>query len=230
MKRWQEVMPEEDRAVFEKAGYTQPRPLGQNPALLIIDVTYGFIGTKPENVLKSIDEFRTSCGEVGWLALPHIKRLLDVCREKGLPVIYTRSNPPLFEFVGVPTKSAVATGSLEWDPRFNEIPDIIAPQPNEMILEKSFASAFFGTVLTTYLRRQGVDSVLVTGCVTSGCVRATVVDAHSHGLTVFVVEEGVFDRGQLSHLVSLYDMNAKYADVITVDEAIERVVELIRIE
>lgn len=226
MTRWQDVMPERDRAVYEKAGFTQPRPFGRNPALLVIDVTIGFIGSQPANVLQSVEEFRTSCGDVGWDALPKIRRLLDAFREKQLRVVYTRGNPVGRKFLTGVTKASFQFKDDETYDEQNQIAEAIAPRENEWVLDKNGASGFFCTPLAAYLHQQGVDSVVVTGCVTSGCVRATVVDAHSFGFRTFVVEDCVFDRAELSHLVGLYEMNAKYADVITLADVIERVREL----
>lgn len=230
MTSWRNVLPERERAIYEKGGHGKRQAFGQNPALLVIDVTYGFIGQKPADVLQSVEEFATSCGDVGWAALPNIKNLLSVCREKQRPVVYTRGNLATKRFLGgaarlgpQPDVQDEDAWNSEMQRRGQEIPDLIAPLPGEWVLEKSRASAFFSTPLAIYLRQQGVDTVLLTGCVTSGCVRATAVDACSHGFHTFVVEEGVFDRAEMSHLVSLYEMNAKYATVITLAEAIEYV-------
>ncbi len=96
----------------------------------------------------------------------------------------------------------------------------LAPRSSELLLSKKKASAFFGTPLISYLVEHGVDTVIVTGCTTSGCVRATVVDGQSYNLRMIVVEDGVFDRGELSHAASLWDMQAKYADVVSSDEVV----------
>lgn len=223
MRPWQAVIPEQERAVYEKAGWGKRQPFGRKPALLVIDVTIGFMGSRPSDVLQSMDEFATSCGEAGWTALPHIKRVLDACREKRLRVVYTRSNATAAQFIGGASKRNLRPRDPATIARGQQIPELIAPHPDEWILEKSRASAFFGTPLAAYLQQQGVDSVLVTGCVTSGCVQATVTDAFSHGFSVFVVEEGVFDRSETMHLVSLYGMETIYANVITVEEALEYV-------
>ena len=100
---------------------------------------------------------------------------------------------------------------------------MIRPRKDEYVVHKARASAFFGTHLITYLTRKNVDSLIITGCTTSGCVRSTVIDGFSSGFPVFVVEEGVFDRSQFSHLVNLYEMNSKYATVVTRDEALAHV-------
>src|SRR5678816_4488829 len=93
MREWEAFVPEEERKIYEKAGYKGKENYGVNPALLIIDVITGFTGTKPMPVLDAIDEFPTSCGQVAWDALPKIKELLHVCRDANVPVIYSTSDP-----------------------------------------------------------------------------------------------------------------------------------------
>jgi len=107
-----------------------------------------------------------------------------------------------------------------------EIAEAIKPLPSELVIKKTKASAFFGTPLLSALHNLKVDSLLVAGTTTSGCVRATVVDAFSYNFSCFVVEECTFDRFGLSHLVNLWDMNAKYGDVITLDEALHNIASL----
>lgn len=218
MRPWQTVFPEEDRQVYEKARFGRRQPYGRRPALMIVDVTYSFIGTRPVEVLQAVEEFRTSCGQSGWDALPHIRRCLDAARAAGIVVVFTRGDPEYKAFCGGSTKGS--SGEEARRLASEEIPDEIAPRGGELVLRKTKASAFFGTPLSTYLHGLGVDTLLVCGTSTSGCVRATVVDAFSHGYRVFLVEEGCFDRANLSHRVSLYEMNAKYADVITLEEAL----------
>ena len=99
----------------------------------------------------------------------------------------------------------------------------IAPLETEYVVEKAKASAFFGTPLTSYFQRHGIDTLIVCGTSTSGCVRASVIEAFSHGYRVFLVEECVFDRSELSHAVNLYEMNAKYASVIPYEAAADYV-------
>src|SRR4029077_7262313 len=99
-----------------------------------------------------------------------------------------------------------------------EIPDEIAPAASDIVISKKKASAFFGTPLASYLVDMGVDTMLVTGVSTSGCVRATVVDGHAYNYRVCVVEEGTFDRSSVAHKVNLFDMHMKYADVVSLAE------------
>ena len=107
------------------------------------------------------------------------------------------------------------------DPLVGKIVDEIAPIKGELVISKDKPSVFFGTCLTSHLVQLGLDSLLVCGCTTSGCVRATVIDAFSYNYKLAVIEEGVFDRGEVSHAINLFDMNAKYADVISLEEAME---------
>ena len=98
------------------------------------------------------------------------------------------------------------------------VPDVIAPLPSAWIVEKAKASCFFGTPLACYLIQKGVDTLVVVGVSTSGCVRASVIDAFSYGFKVFLIEEGCFDRSDFAHAANLFDMDAKYASVITFEE------------
>jgi maleamate amidohydrolase len=218
MKKWESIFSEEERALANKAGFGKRQPFGKRPALIIIDVNNAFLGSVPKPVLESVEEYYTSCGEKGWAALEHIQKLLLTCRSNNIPVIYTTNDAVMRQFCWGPAKSArpAKTPDLEGQ----EIPEMVKPLPTEIVIKKTKASAFFGTPLREVLHDLNIDSLLVCGTTTSGCVRASIVDAFSHGLRCFLVEEGTFDRFELSHLVNLWDINAKYADVITVDEAV----------
>ena len=226
MRPWQTVFPEFDRAVYAKAGFNAPQEFGRRPALLIIDVVESFTGTRREGVLDSIDEYRMSCGEQAWAALEAIQQLLDTCRGAGLPVVYTKGDPTDKYFCG---DSVKGTAPEEIERLYGApIAAPIAPQPGEYVLQKTKASAFFATPLATYFHKLGVDTLLVCGTSTSGCVRSSVIDAFSHNYRVFVVEEACFDRSPFSNLVNLFEMNAKYADVITLAEALGHVAAVSR--
>ena len=218
MRPWQTVFPEFDRAVYAKAGFRARQTFAARPALLIIDVVESFTGTRPQGVLDSIEEYRTSCGEQAWPALEAIRQLLAACRSRGIPVVYTKGDPTDKYFCGDSVKGTAPEeiARLYGAP----IAAAIAPRPEEYVLQKTKASAFFGTPLASYFLKLGVDTLLVCGTSTSGCVRASVVDAFSHNFKVFVVEEGCFDRSPFSHLVNLFEMDAKYADVVTLAEAL----------
>ena len=220
---WDDVISEHDRQVFDAAGYGQRGGFGEKPALLVVDVTYDFTGDRPEPILESIKRFRNSCGEAAWEALPHIKELIDAARAAGVPVTYTHMapRPDGVRCGGWARKNARALRSTEISQRIgNDFPPLIAPEPGDIVIKKDKPSAFFGTPLLSYLLALGADSVIVAGTTTSGCVRATVLDAFSYNLPVAVVEECTFDRGELSHKVNLWDMHAKYADVVSKGETL----------
>ncbi|HXP30384.1 MAG TPA: isochorismatase family protein [Stellaceae bacterium] len=222
---WNQFLTERDKQVFAAAGYGARGGYGKRPALLVIDVNYNFCGDKPEPILESIKRWHNSCGEEAWSGVAIIKRLADSCRGKGVPVIYT---------TGVRRADHWDDGGWAWkNSRTAEeaphaksnldgnaiVPDI-APGPKDIVILKQKPSGFFGTSLQSYLTLLGCDSVLVTGTTTSGCVRATVIDAFSANFRVTVVEDGCFDRSQASHAINLCDMHAKYADIVGSDDAL----------
>lgn len=227
MREWEKIIPEIDRQVYSKARYGTSQAFGQSPALLVVDVVTSFTGTRPQKTLEAIDEFQTSCGEQGWKALPHIKTLIEACRGASIPVIYTKGDPEYKVTCGGSTKSQLGATEEEVRAIFSEgFPEPIKPKKGDFVLRKTKASAFFATPLPIYLNSRGVDSLIICGTTTCGCVRATVVDSFSYGYPTFVVEECCFDRSNFSHLVNLFEMNQKYADVITLKEAFELIAKL----
>src|SRR5438093_4878503 len=228
MREWEQFIPEEERKIYEKAGYKNKNTFGRNPALLIIDGITGFTGTRSIDIIDAINEFPTSCGKVAWDALPKIKALLQACRDADVPVIYSTSDPNFKAAFGNATKRGV--DATDFEKLATEFPDMIKPKEGELIVRKARASAFFGTHLITYLVRKNIDFLLVTGTSTCCCVRGTVLDGYSFGYPVFLVEECVFDRSRTPHLVNLFEMNAKYATVIQLNEALNYVQRLRKIE
>jgi maleamate amidohydrolase len=218
------VIPEEELEVVRKAGYGRQAGVGKKPALLVVDVVYNFLGDRPEPILKSIQRFRNSCGELGWEAVPYLQKLLAVCRENNVPIFFTTRGY---------RKDKIGSGSWSRKNRrtleetLSEVEQIgdkiikeVEPHPDEMVIEKDKPSAFFGTPLISYLVALGIDTVIVTGTTTSGCIRATVVDAFSLNYHVVIPKECVFDRTYTSHLINLFDMQMKYADVVSTQDAI----------
>jgi nicotinamidase-related amidase len=224
---WDAFLTDRDKAVFGAGGFGARAGFGNKPALLIIDVNYNFCGDKREPILESIKSWRASCGEDAWDALPHIRKLIDKCHEKGVPVIYTTGEvrEDAWDKGGWAWKSnraaedAARPAPRESNRDGNDIMDEIAPQPQDIVIRKLKPSGFNGTAMMGFLTDLGADSVIVTGTTTSGCVRATVLDSFSLNLRTAVVEDACFDRSQASHAVNLCDMQAKYADVISTDEA-----------
>ncbi len=221
MKDWEKIIPDFDRRIYEKSGYGGRQGFWRNPALLIIDMILGFTGTRPMETLEAIKEFRSSCGKVAWQSIPRIRKLLRLCRTQNVPVVYSTSDLDFKAVFGNATKRAKESSTMS--DLSMEFPQMIRPRRGEFIVRKARASAFFGTHLITYLVQKGIDSIIVTGCTTSGCVRATVMDGFSYGLSVFVVEDCVFDRSPFSHLVNLFEMNSKYATVVSLEEALNYV-------
>ncbi len=225
MALWDDILTPRDKEVFALSGYGKRGGFGQRPALLVIDVNYNFVGDKPEPILESVKRFRNSCGAEGWEGVHRIAELLREARTKHLPTFYTtaeenRSNATVIGGWQAKSSRTIEDMTAAWE-KSNEIVAEIAPQKGDIIVHKQKPSAFFGTPLMSMLNQLHVDSVLVTGTTTSGCVRATVIDAFSYNLKVSVVEECVFDRGQSSHKINLFDMAMKYSDVVPIKEAID---------
>lgn len=214
---WRTVFPEDERRIYEAARFGGLLEPGRRPAVVVIDVVESFAGRAGEDILHAIGEYRTSCGTAGEEAIEAIADLLELAREVGVPVVYTKGSV-VDKFYAGDSVKGTRPDEVE---RIYGAPIVsrIAPLESEYVLEKTKASAFFGTPMTAFLQRHGVDTLLVCGTSTSGCVRASVVDAFSHGYPVWVVEDCVFDRAPTSHAVNLYEMNQKYASVVTLDEA-----------
>ena len=222
MPGWNDFLTDRDKQVFGAAGYGARAGFGHRPVVTVIDVNYGFCGDKPEPILQSVKRWHNSCGEAAWEAVDAIQRLLAAARAKRLPVIYTTgagSRPDGFDRGRWLDKNP--RGSEDADsPRKNEIVAEIAPGPADIVITKGKPSAFFGTLLASYLADLGADSVIACGTTTSGCVRATVVDGFSYNYRMSVVEECTFDRGQASHAINLFDMHQKYADVVPLSDVL----------
>ena len=213
---WDGIISADEIARYEAAGFGRPTGMGKRPALLIIDVQYRTVGTRRQPFWEAIEEFRTSCGEVGWKAIDHIAPLLALFRKRGHPVFYPYVAPKMSYDGGrlaqkVPEIMNIAANGYDF-------PVEIAPVDGDVLVPKKHPSAFFGTPLASYLIDKGVDSLVVTGCSTSGCVRGTVVDGFAYNFRVTVPQECVFDRSEVSHAVNLFDIAYKYGDVLPVGE------------
>jgi nicotinamidase-related amidase len=211
---WRDVVGERDRAVYQAAGYGGPVTPGTHPVLLVVDVTYGFVGRERLPILEAIARYPNACGEAGWDAVAVIELLLPPVRALGSPVVYSAGFEQLgVRGVGLWAEKHPKASNAPADQ--HTIPPSIAPRPgDDVLLPKTKPSLFHGTPLLELLVRAGADTLIVTGGTTSGCIRATVVDAFSYNYPVIVVADGVFDRGELSHAVNLFDMDQKYANVM----------------
>jgi len=201
---------------MKREGFHGRAGFGSRPALIVVDVNVGF--TDPSSPLVcELDDV------VGAIA-----RLLAEARRAAIPVVYTTVSYGEGDRVAAAAflDKVPALLTLEAGSRWVEIDPRIAPRADEPVLNKLFASAFFGTPLSTLLAAAGRDSLIVTGASTSGCVRATVVDALQHGYRPIVPREAVGDRNAAAHDANLFDIDAKYGDVVTLDEVVEHLEEL----
>ena len=197
------------REVYERAGLGQRFTMGERPAVLVIDFSCGF--TDPECTLGSD---MTSEVEA-------TRRLLDAARAKGLPVVYTTiAFDPHGKDGGLWLQKVPALGDLEVGGRWAAIDPRLDPREDEPVVLKKGASGFFGTNLASILVSQGVDSVVLCGATTSGCVRATAIDLLQYGWPTVVPRECVGDRAQAPHEANLFDIQAKYADVLSLEEVL----------
>lgn len=196
--------------VYGARGFGGRQGVGQRPALVVVDLNYAF--TDPESPLHCDTD----------AAVAATARLLEAAREGGATVAFTTleydeaGKRAARAFIAKSPSLAMLTPGSRWA----QIDERIAPREGEPVLLKLFASAFFGTALQPTLTAGGCDTLIVTGASTSGCVRATVVDAVQHGLSVLVPREAVADRAQSAHEASLLDIDAKYGDVVALDDAI----------
>lgn len=212
---WKDIVPAEILKIYEP--YRRDVFVGPRPALLAIDLyNLVFRGDPEKAPHELVDEFPNSCGRFAWEAIEPIRRLFAASREAGLPV---------FHVTGSVRKGRVhSTRRQPGGETSGELMDIhpaFAPESGEVVIRKERASAFNSTPLVAHLVRAGVSSLIVCGESTSGCVRASVVDAYSNGFHVTIAEECVFDRSELSHKVNLFDMHHKYADVMVLDDIVE---------
>ena len=220
MNPWDDVISEEEQRAYGAAGFGRPSGLGTRPALLVIDVQYRTVGSVRAPFWEAIKEFPTACGEVGWRAVDAMVPLVQLFRKNGWPILYPHVAPKIANEGGrlaekVPAIMGVSARGYEFVAE-------VAPRAGDVLLPKKHPSAFFGTALCSHLIDLAVDTVVVTGCTTSGCVRGTVVDAFSLNFKVAVPFDCVYDRGATSHKVNLFDMSQKYADVMPVADLIAR--------
>jgi maleamate amidohydrolase len=217
---WDDVIPLDERETYALAGLGGAAGFGKRPALLVIDVQYRSVSDRPMPIREAIKQYPTSCGEAGWHAIAHIAELVRLFREKKWPVIFPHVARKVGQDQGA--FSAKIPGIMRIPPEGYDFVREVAPEPGELLLPKTQASAFFGTPLATYLIGAAVDSLVVTGCTTSGCVRASVVDACALNFKSIVPSDAVYDRSPTSHAVNLFDIASKYADVTPTQAAIER--------
>ena len=195
-------------AYYKERGIFQGRfGFGERPALVIIDMAYGWTDAAYAGGSARLDG-----------AIDAIRQLLLMARSKRVPIIYTTS--PYCEKPPLKSAADYSPNYRRWDRRACEIDDRIRPLPTDYVLYKEHASAFAGTPLIGHLVANRVDTLIVTGCSTSACVRATATDARSYQLRPIIVREAVEDRSQIAHEWTLFDIQARFADVVNLDEVL----------
>ena len=199
-----------DVSIYEHQGFGRRMGFGHHSALLIIDFVNGF---------NDPDLF--GGGNIGE-AIARTVDLLSAARHHQLPIVFTRhvyaadqSDHGLFNLKSPPMKA------LTPDSHATQVVDELAPRPGEYVISKRYPSAFFCTDLPGWLAQRGVDTAIVSGCTTSGCIRATAVDAMGYGFRPMVVRDCVGDRAEGPHEANLFDLEQKYADVMLRDEVLE---------
>lgn len=195
-------------AYYKARGIFQGRfGFGKSPALIVIDMAYGWTDPAYAGGSARLDA-----------AVEAIRQLLPAARGKGVPVFYTSS--PFEENPQLKSAADFSPGFRKWDRRACEIDDRVKPLPSEHVVLKEHASAFAGTALAGRLIEYRVDTLLLTGCSTSACVRATATDAKVHHFRPVVVREAVQDRVEVAHEWTLFDIQARFADVVGLDETL----------
>jgi maleamate amidohydrolase len=213
---WRGLIPEDVLDLYSH--YKRDLYIGPNPALLVIDLYELAYQGGPRPVAEVAKEYPSSCGIHAWTAIEPTKSLLAAARQASLPIFYTTGD----------TRPASKPSAVRATNRRRGFADAdtmairpeFAPQSGDVVITKQRASGFFGTPLSAHLTQLRIDTVIVIGESTSGCVRATTVDGYSHGFHMVMVEECCFDRSEISHKVNLFDLHHKYADVMHVDEVV----------
>lgn len=218
---WRDIMPADILDLYSH--YERKTFVGPAPALIAIDL-YELAyegGARP--VAELHRTYPSSCGEYAHAAIAPTQRLFAAARAAGLPVFYSTMDT---RADSLPTTiTATRRRRIPVDPALYSIRGEFKPQPGDVVITKQRASIFFGTPLVAHLSQLGVRCAIICGESTSGCVRASAVDAYSHGLHVVLVEECCFDRSALSHKVNLFDLHHKYADVMKIDEVVAHIEE-----
>jgi nicotinamidase-related amidase len=205
---WDRFLSEQDKAQLEVVGEKKKREYGSKPALLLIDLYRWVFGDEKEPLLEQAKKWPGTCGPAAWESIPHIQKLLSAAREAGIPVIHT---------------TGAELDMVHWANgirRKNDFMPEVAPIEGELVIRKSSPSAFWGTPLIGHLVANNIDTIIVGGESTSGCVRSSVVDGCTSRFKMFVVEECVFDRHEACHAIDLFTMNQKYGSVIELEEAL----------
>ncbi len=213
---WADVIDADTISVY--SNYRRETRVGAQPALLVIDLYRLVYEGGPRPPVETTPSHYNTCGHFAYAAIEPTMRLLAAARRASLPIFYcTQETRPQNRPWGVGSTRI----ARKIAPEMFEIYHAFTPQPEDVIIKKQRASIFQGTPLISHLNFLGVRSLIVCGESTSGCVRASCVDAYSSGYHVALVEEATFDRSDLIHKVNLFDLHHKYIDVMKIDEVVE---------
>ena len=195
-------------AYYKERGIFQDRfGFGQRPALVVIDMAYGWTDPAYAGGSARLDA-----------AIAALQELLPAARARTMPIVYTTS--PYGDKPAFKSAADYSPNFRRWDRRACAIDERVRPLPGERILYKDYASAFAGTPLVGLLMEQGIDTLLISGCSTSACVRATATDAKTYHLRPLIIREAVQDRSEVAHEWTLFDVQARFADVVSLEETL----------
>lgn len=209
LEKWRGYVPDEELETYRKGGFARRIGFGRKPALLNIDTTYMFV-----------DPAYSQCGRPMTALMDAVTRLTETFRALDLPIYYSRRDDRTHPtYRGLWNEKLGTAGDFQYsrDKRADEWPEAYAPRQQDRVILKNKPSCFFQTPLDTFLRYDGVDTLVICGISTSGCVRHGAVDAFSHNFRPILVEEACGDRSPQAHRANLFDMDMKFCDVEQLD-------------
>lgn len=214
---WEDILPEKEKQAYAAGGMGENLVgFGKKPAILVVDMATAFVRAG----------YGLGEGAPGEEAAKYIQKLLAAGREKGVPIFYTTFKwKPNWVERGWWKRTPQVLEALQ-RPDAYDIAEELAPMPDEPVVVKAYPSAFFGTSLQTMLTINNVDTTIITGMVTSGCVFTSAVDAFSYGHRVIIPQECVADRSEISHKVSLMNVHMKYGDVVSLEKVLNYIKSL----
>jgi len=216
LEKWRGYVSDEELETYRKGGFAKRIGIGKRPALVNIDTTYMFV-----------DPSFSFCGAEMPEMVKALEEITDLFRELDLPIYYTRRDDrSLPTYRGAWNLKLAKPDDAQYvsDPKADVWPPSYAPRPGDRVVMKNKPSGFFGSMLADFLRYDEVDTVIMVGISTSGCVRASAVDAFSHNFRVVVVGDACGDRSPQAHTANLFDLDMKFADV----ESLEYVATVLR--
>lgn len=222
MRVWDKFLSGQDKEHLRSARARPRFGFGSNPVLISVDNYRNAIGDERLPLNESVIKWPSSTGLAGWEALENIAVLFERVRAAKIPIVHitglAEEDTGVKGWNGARGTPSNDSEAADRHARRFDIVEQAAPLPGEVVLRKTSPSAFFGTSLISHLNSLGADTLIICGESTSGCVRATVIDGRSYRFKVIVVEECVYDRHEATHAVNLFDMDQKYADVLSLDE------------